>query len=285
MEFQKCRWFRLAVVLILNGIRMPKVASKIRPYPKLHNFVADLVAEGRRKNIVQIVFEADFSSIRRRMTEYQNRTDESITVTTYIAKCFACAVARDKLLQAYRKGKSRLVVFDDIDLTFIIEREWEGNKLPVFHIVRAAQRKSLQEIHHELREAKEALLGADGPMRAFILQFFLLPGVVRKFGWFLLRNNPYWFKAMAGTVGVTSVGMHASGALVMLPITPMTLTLCIGGVEKKVVCQSGEFVERDVIHLNLSLDHEVVDGAPAVHLIERFKDMLQRGADDFGSPE
>ena len=77
-------------------------------------------------------------------------------------------------MQAYRLGKSRLVVFDDVDLTFTVEREREGELLPVFSIIRAAQRKTTHEIYRELLAAKETPLGTDGPMNALGMQFFLV---------------------------------------------------------------------------------------------------------------
>ena len=60
-------------------------------------------------------------------------------MTSYIAKSFACAIEVDKRVQAYRLGKSRLVGFDDVDFAVMIEREWEGQPIPVFYILRAAQ--------------------------------------------------------------------------------------------------------------------------------------------------
>src|SRR5260370_32281610 len=85
-------------------------------------------------------------------------------------------------------------------------------------------------------------------MSALELQFFLLPAFLRKALWFFIRRNPYWFKDLAGTAGVTSMGMYTSGAAVGVPITPMTLTLSIGTIEKKLVLHDGQAVERDVVH-------------------------------------
>ena len=95
--------------------------------------------------------------------------------------------------------------------------------------------------------------------------------------WFLIRRKPYWFKDVAGTAGVTSMGMYTSGAAVGVPITPMTLTLTIGTIEKKLALRDGQAVERDVVHLNLSVDHDVVDGAPLMRFAERFRQELLNG--------
>src|SRR4030088_1555571 len=94
--------------------------------------------------------------------------------------------------------------------------------------------------------------------------FFLLPSVLRKTLWFLVRRTPDGFKDLAGTAAVTSMGMYTSGAAVGVPITPMTLTLTIGSIEKKLVLQDGQVVERDVINLNLSVDQDIIDGQPLI---------------------
>jgi hypothetical protein len=265
---------RLVLSQLIDQLRMPLAPGRTYPYPKLRNFVLDVLAEGRRKQVIHALLEADVGGIKEQLAELRLRGGEPVSMTSYIAKSFACAIAEDKRMHAYRLGRSRLIVFDDVDLAFIIEREWEGALYPVFFILRAAQRKTVYEIHRELRAARDAPLGSDGPMSALEMQFFLLPGFLRKALWFFIRRNPYWFKDLAGTAGVTSVGMHASGAAIAVPITPMTITLSIGTMEKKLMLQDGQPVERDVVHMNVSVDHGVIDGAPLMRFAERFKRIL-----------
>ena len=269
---------RLALSQLIAQFKMPTAEGEKRPFPRLRNFILDALAEGRRKKIAHVLFEADIGGVKNRLAEHRLRTGESVTLTSYIAKGFACAIADDKRMQSYRLGRSHLIVFDDVDLTFLVEREWEGEALPVFCIVRAADRKTAHEINQELQAARETPLGTQGPMSALEMLFFLLPTVLRKSLWFFVRRNPYWFKDLAGTAAVTSMGMYTSGAAVGVPITPMTLTLTIGSIEKKLILQDGQVVERDVIHLNLSVDHDIIDGAPLMRFVDRFKKILLKGA-------
>jgi 2-oxoacid dehydrogenase/acyltransferase catalytic subunit len=268
---------RLVLSQLINQLKMPHAPGKTQPYPRLRNFVLDVLAEGQRKHIAHIMIEADIGGIKERLAERRQRGQAPVSMTSYITKSFACAIEIDKRVQAYRLGKSRLVVFDDIDFAFMIEREWEGEQIPVFYIVRAAQQKSAAEIHRELQVARETPLRTDGPMNALEMQFFLLPRFLRKAVWFVIRRNPYWFKDVAGTAAVTSMGMYTSGAAVGIPITPMTLTLTIGTIEKKPALLDGQLAERDTVHLVLSVDHDVVDGAPLMRFAERLKQMLREG--------
>jgi 2-oxoacid dehydrogenases acyltransferase (catalytic domain) len=268
---------RLVLSQLIDQLRMPHAPGKTHPYPRLRNFVLDVLAEGQRKHIAHIMLEADVGGIAERLAERRERGQASVSMTGYIAKSFACAIEADKRVQAYRLGKSRLIAFDDVDLTFLVERRWEGALIPVFYIVRAAQRKSAAEIHRELQAARTTPLATDGPMNALETQFFLLPRFLRKAVWFVIRRNPYWFKDVAGTAAVTALGMYGSGTAAGIPITPMTLTLTIGTIEKKPALQDGQLVERDVVHLVLSVDHDIVDGAPLMRFIERFKQLLRDG--------
>jgi hypothetical protein len=268
---------RLVLSQLRDQLRMPHAPGKTLPYPRLRNFLLDALAEGKRKHIAHVVLEADIGGIKERLAERRERGEAPVSMTSYIAKSFACAIEADKRVQAYRLGRSRLIVFDDIDFAFMIEREWEGEPIPVFYIVRAAQQKSAAEIHRELQVARETPLRTDGPMNALETQFFLLPRFLRKAVWFVIRRNPYWFKDVAGTAAVTSMGMYTSGAAVGIPITPMTLTLTIGTIERKPAVLDGQVAERDVIHLVLSVDHDVVDGAPLMRFAERLRQMLRDG--------
>ena len=266
---------RLVLSQLIDQLRMPLAPGKTVPYPRLRHFVLDVLAEGRRKQIAHVLFEADIDELKEHVAKLRESGGEPVSLTSYIAKSFACAIESDKRMQAYRLGRSRLVVFDDVDLAFMIEREWEGETIPVFYLLRAAQHKSVHDIHRELRAARKTPLGTHGPMSALELQFFLLPGFLRKALWFFIRRNPYWFKDLAGTAGVTSMGMYTSGAALAVPITPMTLTLTIGTMEKKPVLQDGQVMERDIVHLTLSVDHDIIDGAPLMRFAERFKQILR----------
>jgi len=242
----------------------------------LRNFILDVTAEGARQKTIHLLLVADIAPLRKQLGEHRLRTGESISITSYIAKCFASAIENDKCIQSRRLGRSRLIAFDDVDLAFLMEREWEGETITVFYIVRAAHRKTALEIHHELQAAKAAPLGADGPMNALEMQFFLLPRVIRKALWFFIRHIPYLFKDVIGTAAVTSMGMFTEGAAVVFPITPC-LMLSIGSIEKRLALQDGEVVERDFIHLNISVDHAIIDGAPLVRFGEQFKKILASG--------
>lgn len=268
------RWLAIPSKL-LQLIRQPSAPGQQRPYPQLRNVILDIMAEGRRKNIINLLFEADLTMLRRQLSQLDQTTGQRLSLTACILHALARAVDEDRSIQAYRLGSTKLVVFDEVDLAVMIEREIDGHTMPVAHIVRAANRKGIDEIHREINHAKVAPLGEHGVMSNLEQRFFAMPAFLRRPVWFFIRRNPYLFKQLAGTVGITSMGMHGTGAAVILPITPMTLTLSIGTIGTKVVLENGNPVEHEIIQLNLGADHDLIDGAPLMRFTERFRKALE----------
>src|ERR1700730_17289477 len=92
---------RLVASQLIEQLRMPLSPGTIHRYPRLRNFVRDVLAEGRRKHIVHVVIDADIGGVREQLAELR-QAGEAASLTSYIAKSFACAIAEDKRMQAYR---------------------------------------------------------------------------------------------------------------------------------------------------------------------------------------
>ena len=264
--------FSRAIAQLIAVFKQPPYPATLLPYPKLRNFILDVMAEGRRKHTINLLFETDLKPIRLQI----DALDERVSMTAYIAHTLAAAVDEDKTMQAYRQGKSKRMVFDEVDLAIMVERDIDGYNMPISAIVRGANRKRSVDVNRELQAAKTAELGKDGPMSALEKTFFELPTPIRKLVWFIIRRDPHLFKQLAGTVGVTAMGMHAAGPAVLIPITPMTLTLSIGAISTRLVLEDGMPVEREFLQMNLGADHDLIDGAPLMRFAERFKQKLQR---------
>ncbi len=268
-------WAQLVVLLAQS----PAPAS-VQTFPVLRNFILDVMAEGRRKNLIHLMFEVELTPIRQYLADYARLQGEPLSMTAYLAKSLADAVHEHKHMHAYRQGKSQLIVFDEVDLAVMVEREVNGHLMPTNIIVRNAGRKSIQQVAREIRSAKTAVIGDAGPLPALDMLFFQMPRFLRRAVWWYLRRDPQAFKQIAGTVAVTSMGMHAQGAAVVIPVTPMTLTLSIGGSYRSVKMHNGDPVECEMLQMNFSADHDIIDGAPLMRFVEQYKQVLvQRAAE------
>ncbi len=76
---------------------------------------------------------------------------------------------------------------------------------------------------------------------------------------------------------VTAVGMFGQGGGWGITMANVTLTVTVGGIARKpgVV---GERIEiREYLDLTISIDHDVVDGAPMVRFVNCFRELIESG--------
>lgn len=78
-----------------------------------------------------------------------------------------------------------------------------------------------------------------------------------------ILKRPTTRKKSMGTVIVTSTTAGARFAGWIVPRTIHNLALGLGSVVQKPRVVNGEVVPREVLHLTILFDHDVVDGAPA----------------------
>src|SRR5262249_13727746 len=149
--------------------------------------------------------------------------------------CLAKAVDEHKAVQAFRLGSTRLILFDEVDVLTYIEREVAGQKQIMPYIVRAANRKTFLEIHHEIRAAQVqdmAQVEVGGAKALQFLPAFLFRPYFWVFSW-IGRRYPQAWKKNWGTVTLSAVGMVGKGAGWGIPPTEPTLTIIVGGIGEK----------------------------------------------------
>lgn len=253
--------------------------AQVVPYPKYWRFAAEANRSVRHKPMIHGLLEADVTRPRAALRAHQAQTGESLSFTAFLATCLAKAVAEHKAVQAFRQGSKQLVLFEDVDVNTRIEREVAGQKLVVPYIIRAANRKTFRELHDEIRAAQAA--NANDLLTRFRL-FSLLPTaffrpVVWGFTW-LGRRQPRVWKRTMGTVGITAVGMFGNGAGWGIPASsPTTLMVTVGGIGQKQVLVDGRVAVREYLDLTISVDHDLVDGAPAARFTKRLKELIESG--------
>jgi len=236
------------------------------------------------KHPIHGLIEVDVTKVREFIREHTARTGENLSFTGFVISCVARAVDENKAVQAIRNWKNELVLFDNVDLTTIVEVTEGDQKYPVTHIIRSANRKSFQEIHTEIRQVQAAARERPNiprrksvPMRIFRL----LPAFARRFFYRIIRRNPVWMKRNVGTVALTAVGMFGQGGGWGIPIAATPLFITLGGIAEKPGVAQGQIQIREVLSLTLTFDHDVVDGAPAARFASRLKELIESGPNPF----
>jgi chloramphenicol O-acetyltransferase len=72
--------------------------------------------------MIHRLIEADVTLPRQVIREHKAEAGETLSFTGFIIYCLARAIGANKHLQAYRDWRNRLVTFDDVDVTTMIER-------------------------------------------------------------------------------------------------------------------------------------------------------------------
>jgi pyruvate/2-oxoglutarate dehydrogenase complex dihydrolipoamide acyltransferase (E2) component len=254
---------------------MNNTGYQIVPFPKLRRLMVDGGRMARQKHFVHGLVEMDVTAVRQRIREHKERTGETLSFTAFIIACLGRVVDMNKHMQAYRTWFERLVIFDDVDVNTMFEVDADGHKVIRPHILRAVNKKSLQEIHEEIR-AFQRMCG-QGREANFIQWFVLLPACIRRFFLGALLKTPKLLKEMNGTVSLTSIGMFGNGGGWGIPVSNHTLQITLGGISEKPVLVNGQLENHEFLCVTISIDHDIVDGAPAARFIQRLKELVEGG--------
>lgn len=256
---------------------MPDPPKNFRtiPFPASRKVIVDAGRMGSRRPLIHGLLELDVTLPRTLMREHKVRTGEGLSFTGYIVKCLAQAIQADPSVQALRDWRNRLVIFDEVDVVTLIETE--AGKVALTHVIRQADHKTFRQIHDEIRtvQARPVSSAQSGGMVNLAQK---VPGFVRHAYYWALRQNPLWFKQIAGTTIVTSVGMFGKGSGWGFGFLPLhNLGLTVGGMVEKPGVVEGRIEIREYLDLTVSFDHDIVDGAPAARFAQRIKLLIESG--------
>jgi pyruvate/2-oxoglutarate dehydrogenase complex dihydrolipoamide acyltransferase (E2) component len=245
------------------------------PFPKIRRLMVDGGRMGRQKHTIHGLVEVDVTRPRQMIRDHKARTGETLSFTAFIMFCLGQAIDMNKHMHAYRSWRDQLVIFDAVDVNTMFEVEVDGHKIIRPHIIRAVNKKSLRDIHEEIRAFQ---VEHEGSQEARFIQWFvLMPGFIRRLFLGILFKNPRWLKEMNGTVSLTSVGMFGGGIGWGIPVTNHTLQVTLGGIAEKPGIVDRRIEVREYLSLTISLDHDIVDGAPAARFTQRLKELIESG--------
>jgi len=208
---------------------------------------------------------------------------EVVSFTGWVIKCIAQSASEHKLLNAYRFGRQKLVLFDDVDISIPIEREINGKQFIAGYIIRKANEKSVGDITQEIRGAQHkpvdaSLQAFDDQLTPFERRFLHAPLFVKKLGLVLLRRNGLFKKEHIGTIGVTAIGMKGRFPGFVIGMGgPIGTFIGLGGIVQKPWVVEGRILPREILHVTIHVDHDVVDGGPLARFTDRLVELLETG--------
>ena len=251
-------------------------SHQVLPWPRIRELVVDVMTMGHQVHMAHGMIELDISRPSALITEYKSQIPGGLSFTAFMVYCLAHAVDQHKMMHAYRKGRRKLIIFDDVDVNALLEkRKPDGSMIPVFYIVCGANRKSLAQINHEMRQASRSDLYDDTGVRRR-RQIVRLPRVLRRAIWWWLRRDPARRKQQWGTVGLSNVGSSISARPSWgISISFLTCVLILGGMFDKVYWIDGAAQPRKTLSATITVDHDVVDGAPGARFAETLAQLIE----------
>jgi pyruvate/2-oxoglutarate dehydrogenase complex dihydrolipoamide acyltransferase (E2) component len=232
--------------------------------------------------MIHSLAEVDVTEARRQLRRIRKERGEALSFTAFMISCCARAVESNPMVHAYRNLRNRLIIFEAVDTSVPTERVVDGLNQVVPILIRSANRKSIEQIHREIRTAQETPVKRAGVF-ASIRLYLLIPAFLRRMVFTLLDRNPRAMKKMAGTMMVSSVGMLGSGAGWGIPVASHTLNVTVGATVRRTELRGGEAREREYVCLTFSFDHDIVDGAPAARYVRRVRKIVEDAGADLRS--
>jgi pyruvate/2-oxoglutarate dehydrogenase complex dihydrolipoamide acyltransferase (E2) component len=255
-----------------------KCSYEIAPFPRVREASIDVLRMGQQKHMIHGLTEMDVTKARQYINHHKADTGERLSSTAFVVTCLAKAVDENKRMQAYRSG-NRLIIYDQVDVNTMVERRVNGQPMGTPNVIRSANRKTFRQIHEEIRAAQAGKVEETRGMEWFrwVHLFAYLPTPVRLLVWRAIIHNPNAIKEFAGTVGLTAVGMFGKSSGWGLTIPFLTLNVVLGGIADKPAIVEGRIENREYLCVTISIDHDIVDGAPAARFVGRLKELIESG--------
>jgi pyruvate dehydrogenase E2 component (dihydrolipoamide acetyltransferase) len=192
-----------------------------------------------------VEIEMDNALELRKAINLSGSDDEKVSVNDIIVKAAAMALMKHSFVNAsYQDKNIRFYNQADIGVAVAID---EGLITPV---IRGANLKGIREISAEVKD-----LAAKARTKKLLPEQYT-----------------------GATFSISNLGMFGIKEFTAIINPPESGILAVGGAEPTPVARNGEITIRNIMHVTMSCDHRVVDGATGAKFLQTFKQMLEQPA-------
>lgn len=256
---------------------------EVKTFPSSRLSTVDVCHIGSKKHYIEALIELDVTQAREKLRE-KKRLGEEVSFTAWLIKCISSLCVEFKQLHGVRSGRRKVIVFDDVDISILVEREVQGERVPLPYVIRQTNEKSISEIYHEIISAQNQPIHNEGDYvlggkwnAGLMKMYYTFPGFVRRFFLNRMIRNPLSAKKEMGTVVITSLGMMGRINGWIMPVGIHPLIVAVGSINKKPGVVHKNIEIREFLTITLMVDHDVIDGAPAVRALSRLTKMMESG--------
>lgn len=241
----------------------------------------DVYSIGMSRHHVSALLEFDVTESRKKLKE-SKKNGVKVTFNAWMVKLISKTIKRHPEAASYLISKRKLITFDNINISLVVEKEMEGKKVPVPVVIEKANEKAIPDIVTEIENAKKQYMShgdivLNRQPKLHEKMYYRFPAVLRKAIWrYMLKHPRIAYKKM-GNVVITSLGMmgRINGWFVYKTVHPISFG--IGSIIKKPVVINDEIQAREVLNMTVLMDHDVIDGAPMVRFIKDLTKNIENG--------
>jgi pyruvate/2-oxoglutarate dehydrogenase complex dihydrolipoamide acyltransferase (E2) component len=263
---------------------MAKEPAKTSTFPRSRLSTIDLGHIGVRKHHVAALLEIDVTRARHGLRIVNRGGRSSVSFLAWLVKNVASSLSDHPTGHAVRAGRRTIATFNRVNVSIMVERNVDGERVPLPLLIHNADVRTVEEIEAEIALARQqavssgtVVIGQGDSLRHKL--YYALPGFLRR--WLLRRAtaNPQRMHQMMGSVVITSVGMGGRVKGWFIPRSMHPVCIGIGAVTPKAVVMNGGIEPREVLHMTILVDHDVIDGAPASRWIAALVRAMESGAE------
>lgn len=241
----------------------------------------DIFSIGLFKHHVSAILEFDVSDSRRKLQELR-RNGVDISFNAWLIKIISMVVVQHKEAAAYLYNKKKLIIFDNVNVSILVEKKLNGEKVPIPMVIERTNEKTASEITSEIVKAKDQeLSNKDIVIKKKTTRseniYYYMPGFLRRSVWKIMLKNPRFAFQKMGNVVITSIGMmgKVNGWFIHKSVHP--LSFGIGSILKKPIVIDNQIKVRDILNMTILCDHDVIDGAPMVRFLNDLTKYIENG--------
>jgi pyruvate/2-oxoglutarate dehydrogenase complex dihydrolipoamide acyltransferase (E2) component len=253
-------------------------------YPPVRQFTADMGRLDRERHYVRALLEVDVTDALEKIKLLRS-PGKKVSFLGWFIHVLAAAAQRHPPVSGIHRGRDRVVAFNQVDVSTVVEQVVDGVRVPLPLVLRSANRRTPVELSDEISAAasqkiqggEDYVLNGGGAgwlaLAARLPQWFRL-WYTRTF----ILANPVRMQRMMGTVMVSSLGTSGRVTGWILPTSMHPLSIGIGSLNKKPAIHNGAIEKRTILHQTVAFDHNVVDGMPALQFVDDLVKCLEEGA-------
>jgi hypothetical protein len=254
--------------------------------PKSRLATMDVGRLWKDKHYIFGLLEVDVT-LARRAARLLRGQGQPVSFTAWMIKAIGDSIARNKYTHAVSLGRNKNIIFDDVDIAIPVEKAVGDASVPLPLLIKSTNKKTAQGIHAEIETAlnqpivneKDLILNKHEFSKASLTLYYWLPQWIRLFLMKWIFGNPFRSKKHTGTVTVTTVNAIGRSAGWILPTRNMhSIAISFGSITKKPWVVDGEVKVREIMHLTVTFDHDVIDGVPARRFVQDLVNHIEKGS-------